>query len=92
MNTVPMKPQRITHSEIASVAAEGVARALAAREEHLRELSPGEIDAVGGGALMLKYQGLINGGRAIAALAGLGGLATNPAADLGGLSAGFGMV
>lgn len=92
MNTVPMKPQRITHSDIASVAAAGVARAIAAREQHLRELSPGEIDAVGGGALMLKYQGIINGGRPIDALASFGGLATNPAADLGGLSAGFGMV
>lgn len=92
MNTVPMKPQRITHSDIASVAAEGVARAIAAREQHLRELSPAEIDAVGGGALMLKYQGLINGGRMMATLAGLGGLATNPAADLGALSAGLGMV
>lgn len=92
MNTVPMKPQRITHSDIASVAAEGVARAIAAREQHLRELSPAEIDAVGGGALMLKYQGIINGGRMMATLAGLGGLATNPAADLGGFSAGLGMV
>ena len=92
MNTVAMKPQRITHSDIASVAVEGVARAIAAREQHLRELSPAEIDAVGGGALMLKYQGLINGGRMMATLAGLGGLATNPAADLGGLSAGLGMV
>lgn len=85
MNTVPMKSKRITESDIASAAAEGVARALAARETYLRQLSPEEVAAVGGGAFSLLSKGLINGGR-MDYLGGVLAPQINPVADLGGLA------
>lgn len=66
-----MKPQRIGKDDIAAAAAEGVTRALAAREACMRELNEQEIADVSGGALFLK--GIIAGGiRAALANQGLG--------------------
>lgn len=85
MNTFK-KPQRINSSDIAGMVSQGVNRALAARETCLRELTPEEAAAVSGGALSLTLaKGIIAGGRLDNYLAqSLGGLATNPAAGLGG--------
>lgn len=60
------KPQRITPSELADVAAQAVSRALAARAACLRELSPQELAAVSGGAAAgtaFLAKGIIAGGR-----------------------------
>lgn len=84
-----IKPQRISQDEIAAAAAEGVTRALAARELSMRELSEQEIADVSGGALFLK--GIIAGGIR-AALANQGMNFTSPALNAGltmpGLEAG----
>lgn len=57
------KPQRISQDDLASMAAQGVSRALAARENCMRELSPQELADVSGGALALVNKGIIAGGR-----------------------------
>lgn len=57
------KPQRISHQEIANVAANGVQRALQARQASVRELTEQEIEDVSGGAaLSLKLTPIIAGG------------------------------
>ncbi len=75
-----LKPQRISQDEIAAAAAEGVTRALAARELCMRDLSEQEIADVSGGALFLK--GIIAGGIR-AALANQGMNFTSPALNTG---------
>ena len=58
------KPQRISQAELAAVAAQGVSRALAARESRLRELTPQEqAEISGGGASMLISKIDLVGGR-----------------------------
>jgi len=60
-NSISTKPNCIHVDDIATVAAHGVQRALAARHS-LAELTMEEADQVGGGALLLKYGPIIYGG------------------------------
>ncbi len=89
MNDKMLKPSRISHSEIASIAAEGVMRALAAREEHVRSLTDAELNEVSGGALKLS-PAIIAGGIPPYILnafnTNLTSPAINPAASLGALT------
>ena len=76
-----IKPQRINQSDIAAVAAAGVARALEARAACMRELSDSEVADVSGGAAILLSKGILAGGirAALAAQGGLGMSTVNPA-------------
>lgn len=60
-NSISNKPICINVDDIAHTAAQGVQRALAARNS-LVELTMEETDQVGGGALLLKYGPIIYGG------------------------------
>lgn len=96
MKNLTPKPQRINASEIASVAAQGVNRALAARESCLRELTPQELADVSGGATVsvLISKGILAGGRRLNDFAAtLGSGMTAPTLDAGSLATGMtGMV
>lgn len=75
------KPQRISPPDLAGMAAQGVNRALAARETCLRELTPEEAAEVSGGATLKLGPGIIAGGRLENQLASaLTTKMTNPAA------------
>jgi hypothetical protein len=79
------KPVRISTGDLARVAAEGVARAVAARESAIQELVREEVDQVSGGAFSVLAGPIIHGGRASlsATSAGLGNaLAGGPALDV----------
>lgn len=76
MNDKSQKPVRIANADIATVAAEGVARALAARENCVRELNAAEVADVSGGALLKSP--LIYGGDLAGILKGLNTKLTVP--------------
>lgn len=89
MNDKMLKASRISHSDIASIAAEGVTRALAARETHVRSLTEAELNEVSGGALKLS-PAIIAGGIPPYILNALNSSLTSPAlnsaASLGALT------
>ena len=58
----PIKPQRISQQDIGTVAAQGVQRALEAREACMRELSDAEVAEVSGGASLILAKAIIAGG------------------------------
>lgn len=57
------KASRIATSELAQFASQGLNRALEVRELAGQELSPEQLDQVSGGLALLKFNGIINGGR-----------------------------
>ena len=85
------KTTRISSDELSAFAAQGIERALQAREFAGVELSREQLDQVSGG---LNIQGIIAGGRRLQASLGLSGAQTNPlggglATSLGAVTFGF---
>lgn len=83
------KTTRISTDDLSAFAAQGIERALQARQAAGVELSQEELDQVSGGASisLVLSKGIIAGGPWFDQFRGLGGAVTNPAA--GGLASGL---
>jgi hypothetical protein len=61
MKAIRTKAARISADQIAAAAAQGVARAQAARQAAVEELGAGDAEQVNGGAFSLKFDPMIYG-------------------------------
>ncbi|AMK75003.1 MULTISPECIES: hypothetical protein [Methylomonas] len=81
------KTTRISSDELSAFAAQGIERALKAREAAGIELNPDQLDQVSGGLSVLLTKGIIAGGPWFDQFKGLNNVVTNPGA--GGLAGGI---
>ncbi|WP_446810940.1 hypothetical protein ACH50O_05030 [Methylomonas sp. 2BW1-5-20] len=81
------KTTRISSDELSTFAAQGIERALQAREAAGIELNPDQLDQVSGGLSALLSRGIIAGGPWFDQIKGFNNVITNPGA--GGLAGGI---